>query len=99
MKTDMYAFGCLYYAVRSSAPRLVQRIEHWFTQIFFDTVPFQGKTEYQITRLVTAGERPDRLENPGMEEDTWNLIRSCWKSLPLERPTMEQIVQKLPQPA
>ncbi|KAF8328327.1 kinase-like domain-containing protein [Amanita rubescens] len=80
LKTDIYAFGCLYYA------------------IFFDTVPFQGKTDYQITRLVTAGMRPDRLENPEMEGDTWNLIQSCWKSLPLERPTMEQIVQMLPQP-
>ncbi|KAF8331184.1 kinase-like domain-containing protein [Amanita rubescens] len=80
MKTDIYAFGYLYYA------------------IFFDTVPFQGKTDYQITRLVTAGMRPDRLENPEMEGDTWNLIQSCWKSLPLERPTMEQIVQMLPQP-
>ncbi|KAF8351801.1 kinase-like domain-containing protein [Amanita rubescens] len=81
MKTDIYAFGCLYYA------------------IFFDTVPFEGKTDYQITRLVTAGKRPDRLANPGMDEDTWNLIQSCWKHLPLERPTMEEIVRMLPRPA
>ncbi len=31
-----------------------------------------------------------------MGDNTWNLIESCWKFDPGERPTMEQIVCKLP---
>ncbi|KAF8716612.1 hypothetical protein AX14_012280 [Amanita brunnescens Koide BX004] len=73
-KTDVYAFGCLYYA------------------IFFDTVPFHGKSDIQILRLITKGVHPVRLKNPIMEEHIWNLVHGCWKSIPSERPTMEQIV-------
>ncbi|KAF8351824.1 kinase-like domain-containing protein, partial [Amanita rubescens] len=80
VKTDVYAFGCLYYA------------------IFFDTVPFKGKVEYQIMRLVASEERPDRLESPRMEDSTWNLIQDCWKGDPSQRPLMKQIVEKLISP-
>lgn len=65
------------------------------TQIFFDTVPFKGKHEYQIMRLIASGERPDRLQSPRMEDSTWNLIRNCWEDDPFQRPLMPQIVEKL----
>jgi hypothetical protein len=69
-------------------------VEH--LQIFFDTLPFQGKNDCQVMRLVTSGMRPERLESPRIGDNTWNLIESCWKSNPGERPTMEQIVRKEP---
>ncbi|KAF8349572.1 kinase-like domain-containing protein, partial [Amanita rubescens] len=75
MPTDVYAYGCLYYAM------------------FFDVKPFHGMNHYQIMRSVTSGLRPERLENPRLEDDAWNLIQSCWKAGPSERPTMEQILQ------
>ena len=50
---------------------------------------------FQIMRLVTTGARPDRLQIPSMDDDTWNLIEDCWKTRPSERPTMEQIVTRL----
>jgi len=31
-----------------------------------------------------------------MGDNTWNLIESCWKSNPAERPTMEQILCEIP---
>lgn len=46
-------------------------------------------------RLVLNGKRPDRLENPKMEDNTWNIIQSCWESIPSTRPTMEQIAMRL----
>ena len=64
-------------------------------QTFFDTVPFHGISEFQIIRLLAKGKRPHRLENPRMEDNTWNVIQRCWESIPSERPTMEQIVEKL----
>ncbi|KAF8313734.1 kinase-like domain-containing protein [Amanita rubescens] len=77
MKTDVYAFGCLYYVT------------------FFNTIPFQGRNNFQVVRLVTGGMRPTRLESPRMEDNTWNLIENCWKFNPSERLTMEQIVRML----
>ncbi|KAF8351827.1 kinase-like domain-containing protein [Amanita rubescens] len=72
-KTDVYAFGCLYYA------------------IFFNTVPFQGKFEYQIMRLVTSGGRPLRLDSPKIENNIWHIMQSCWKNSPSARPTVEDL--------
>ncbi|KAF8322438.1 kinase-like domain-containing protein [Amanita rubescens] len=77
METDVYAFGCLYYA------------------IFFDAVPFREATGFQIVPLLMSGKRPDRLESPQMDDNTWNLIRSCWESIPSKRPKMEQIMESL----
>ncbi|KAF8351814.1 kinase-like domain-containing protein [Amanita rubescens] len=66
-----------------------------YYEIFFDTFLFSGKTNLQIMRFITSGKRPDRLEHPRMEDNTWNLIQDCWKARPSERPTMEQIVTTL----
>jgi len=77
VKTDIYAYGCLYYA------------------IWFNTVPFQGKFEYQIMRLVTSGGRPSQLESPRMDGGTWNVIQSCWKPDPSSRPTSDDIKTQL----
>ncbi|KAF8328317.1 kinase-like domain-containing protein [Amanita rubescens] len=63
--------------------------------IFFDIVPFHGKDILRITRSLISGDRPNRLQSPRMDDDTWNLIESCWKSRPSERPTMEEIMKRL----
>jgi serine/threonine protein kinase len=94
METDVYAFGCLYYAVC----RVIwfnSTLNDVLAQIFFDTVPFHGKRDFQIIRLVTKGVRPERLENPIMEEHLWNLVQRCWTSTASERPTMEEIMATL----
>ncbi|KAF8332137.1 kinase-like domain-containing protein [Amanita rubescens] len=73
METDIYAFGCLYYA------------------IFFDAVPFHEASSFQIMRLVMDGKRPLRLESPPMDTNTWNLVQSCWETIPSKRLKIEQI--------
>jgi len=75
---------------------LVHHTKRWPVQIFFDVNPFQGMNHYQIMRSVTSGVRPDRLENPNLEDEAWNLIQSCWKPQPSERSTMEQILETFP---
>ncbi|KAF8337722.1 kinase-like domain-containing protein [Amanita rubescens] len=72
-KPDIYAFGCLYYA------------------IFFDAVPFHEASSFQIMRLVMDGKRPLRLESPPMDTNTWNLVQSCWETIPSKRLKIEQI--------
>ncbi|KAF8335283.1 kinase-like domain-containing protein [Amanita rubescens] len=77
MATDVYAFGCLYYA------------------IFFNSVPYQGKSPLHIAWLVTAGKRPPRLEKPKMQDSLWKLINDCWKSDASEHLPMNQIVNRI----
>jgi len=62
---------------------------------FFDSAPFNGKTDIQIVRLVTNGKRPARLESPSMEDDTWRLIERCWEPIPSERLMIKDIVTVL----
>jgi len=47
-------------------------------------------------RLVTAGERPERLSSPEMGDGLWGLIHRCWNKNPLERPSMTYITKELP---
>ena len=91
METDVYAFGCLYYAVSlltdpsASVTRLVQ--------IFFNSVPYEGELPFRVGWLVTTGGRPPRLEDPKMQESLWKLINDCWNPQATERPPMHQIVK------
>ena len=64
-------------------------------QTFFDAGLFPGMSEHQIMRTVIEGRRPKRLEKPKMEDNTWELIQSCWRPIPSHRPTMEEIVTAL----
>src|SRR6266550_5370631 len=64
-------------------------------QTFFDSAPFHDKSHYQIVRLITNGERPDRLESPRMEDDTWHLIQKCWEPIPSKRSTIKDIATAL----
>ncbi len=64
-------------------------------QIFFNTAPFLDKSDLQILGLVTKGVRPERLNSPRIDDNTWNLITSCWLCNPSERLTMDVIVKKM----
>ena len=95
MKTDVYAFGCLYYAVRLT-PTFTLYIKPLPAKTFFDTSPFQEKRGlFEIMRAVLSGARPCQQENPRMEDDAWNLVQSCWERNPSDRPPMERIVAML----
>ncbi|KAF8331206.1 kinase-like domain-containing protein, partial [Amanita rubescens] len=91
MATDVYAFGCLYYAVSLSIDPSAHVTR--LVQIFFNSVPYEGESPLRVGWLVTTGERPQRLENPEMEESLWKFINDCWNSQATERPPINQIVQ------
>ena len=90
--TDVYAFGCLYYAVSLPAYLVCKLMTR---QIYFNTAPFEGKNEVQIIFSVTKGARPERLDNPVMDNDIWQLIQLCWKHNASERPTMQKISETM----
>ena len=58
-------------------------------------MPFVEKDKDQIRQLVTAGVRPVRLENPKMDDNSWDVIQKCWKAKPSDRPAMEQLVKTI----
>ena len=93
VQTDVYEFGCLSYAASSSTYSPFRRLTRHSIQVFFDAVPFQGIDEFEITQLITSGNRPVRLGNPKIGDGAWNVIDYCWAPDPSKRPTMEQIVQ------
>lgn len=95
MQTDVYAFGCLYYAVRFAVYCSPISTMLNLNKILFDSVPFEKANNFIIMRLITDGIRPDRLEIPAIEDKMWDLISNCWEANPSERPTMEQIVNLL----
>ena len=97
MKTDVYAFGCLYYTVGFKCFNIsIQPLERrcCLPQIFYGQLPFEGKNHYQIMWLVTQKERPKQL-GKSMETNTWNLLLDCWKQKPSDRPSMQEIVARL----
>ncbi|KAJ7587898.1 kinase-like domain-containing protein [Mycena floridula] len=65
-------------------------------EIFTGQVPFHElSNDIAVSLKIIRGSRPARPETPLMEDDVWNLIRDCWKQDPDDRPTAEQIVQRL----
>ncbi|KAF8700273.1 hypothetical protein AX14_000817 [Amanita brunnescens Koide BX004] len=74
-KSDVYAFGCLYY------------------EIHYDSIPFSGRQEMQILRLISRGELPPRCDEPPLSDDAWSMIQSCWARQASKRPAMKDIVK------
>ena len=65
-------------------------------QIYFDAIPFGGGlSQFHVMKHLAVGKRPERLETPRMEDDEWNLIQSCWHSIPSERPNFRDIVKAM----
>ena len=93
MQSDVYAFGCLYYAVSPSTDPSARVTR--LVQIFFNSVPYEGESVYRIGWLVTNGERPQRLANPKMQDSLWELINDCWEFHASERPPMTLIVERV----
>ena len=89
-KTDIYAFGCLYYEVRN--PSVEPQSRYLCVQIHFNSLPFGSNTFYAVQQ-VKEGKRPPRKPNPPLGDEAWNLIGRCWDQDPGRRPTIDEVVE------
>lgn len=48
-----------------------------------------------IIRAVTRGERPPRLDNPPLNDDTWKLMHLCWAHDKRLRPGIRDVVETI----
>jgi len=79
--SDVYAWSCVAY------------------EIFAGHVPFVHITrDTAVIFKVTKGERPTRPSAElGLMDHIWSLMQDCWKGVPTERPSVDQIIERLAQ--
>jgi serine/threonine protein kinase len=94
-KSDVYAFGCLYYEVRKNKCSTGAPAEHRIAQIHYDAIPFANKNGMQIMALLSRGLHPPRLHEPPLSDETWELIRSCWVRDASKRPRIEVVMENM----
>ena len=95
-KSDIYAFGCLYYEVCDPGVKSHYSIKLYVLQIHFDSLPFgENMTSTQVVRLVIKGRRPDRLRDPPLSDVAWSLIETCWDQDPGRRPSIDEVVDTM----
>ena len=78
--SDRYAFGMVIYEVLSGR------------------MPFSGSTDYVVVAKVLKGERPARprgAEGTWFVDDIWNILESCWKPTPDNRPRIKDVLHRL----
>ena len=56
-------------------------------------IPFFGKTEMQILKLIFQGARPPRRDKPPLNDNAWELIQRCWATEASERPRMKDVAK------
>ncbi|KAJ7586650.1 kinase-like domain-containing protein [Mycena floridula] len=79
-KSDMYSFACVCYEVFTGKPPFCEQKKFHEMAIMFK---------------VRNGERPTRPASSELNDTVWNCMEDCWKKNPDERPTAEEIVQRL----
>ncbi|KAG8987676.1 hypothetical protein FRB94_002287 [Tulasnella sp. JGI-2019a] len=62
-------------------------------EIFTGHIPFYDKSNTQATVAIARGEIPARALYPELPQCNkfWDVLESCWKQDPTERPTMEAL--------
>ena len=77
--SDCYALGMVIYEVLSRRK------------------PFYQYKDFTIVGRVIKGERPERPQGPegvvGFTDAVWEMLELCWKSLPQERPSIEDVLK------
>jgi hypothetical protein len=77
--SDCYALGMVIYEVLSRR------------------IPFYQYKNFAIVGRVIKGERPERPQGPegvgGFTDAVWEVLGLCWKSLPQERPSIEDVLK------
>ncbi|TDL20573.1 kinase-like protein [Rickenella mellea] len=78
-KSDVYAFACVCW------------------EIFTGQVPFSNLRDGEVILAVAVNDkRPSRPTDPatscGLDDEHWKLMKSCWATQPVDRPSMEELL-------
>lgn len=57
------------------------------------TVPFAMMTNRQAIDFIDAGNRLDQPDR--CPDDMWSIVRSCWETDPVKRPTFVDIYEQM----
>lgn len=93
-KSDVYAFGRLYYEVGNNI-RSSNLLSLVIVQIHYNQTPFAGEEDLRNKELVSKGELPPRLDEPPLSDGAWDLIQSCWIKQAADRPAIKEVLERM----
>jgi serine/threonine protein kinase len=98
-QSDVYAFGMLCYEASLKIKWKSNLIDSIF-QLLTNNQPFacyNASLDWQIVPLIQQGKRPIYTSQVQRQisADMWRLMEACWNTLPKNRPSAQQIVERL----
>lgn len=91
---DVWAFAMTVIEVRGNITK-VPFIMLITGKIFTNSEPFGKKTLMEVYYEHKAKRRPQRPESQECDDTLWDLICSCWSDDPEERPTAEEVKNRI----
>ena len=67
-------------------------------EVFTGNVPYDKEGNHKVLGTIRNGIRPSLPQDArdvGLTTEMWNLIQRCWHSEPGNRPTIDQVVDRL----
>ena len=62
-------------------------------EVFTGRDPYHGYSDFRVVVLLSQGKHPEHPESTavGLSPKMWDLMQSCWKIVPAQRPSMSEI--------
>lgn len=72
-----------------------------FTQIFTGQIPYyEYPRDLTVLSKVNRGIRPTRPGHetaPELTDHIWAIMQDCWRDVPSDRPTVDEVLERLPE--
>ena len=64
-------------------------------EVLSGQVPFARYNNFIVARQIVSGEHPERPIRTWLTDDLWEMLRLCWSSRPIDRPTIGAVFECL----